>query len=40
MSDVGDIFQNLKSGFGATDIFPYDRDVILDKLPKETNAEL
>lgn len=40
MCEVGNIAQNLKSGFRATSIFPFNGDVILEKLPRETNIEL
>jgi len=35
MNKVGNIAENLKSGFKATGIYPYNRQVIIEKLPRE-----
>lgn len=40
MNDVGSISNNLKAGFRATGIYPLDRNVILQKLPREDDNNI
>jgi len=40
MNEVGNIAENLKSGFKATGIYPCNRQVIFEKLPRECEQEV